>query len=94
MKQFLLAVILITCALPTFADDCGSRYEIRTTTVLGETIYRVERWEADGVYYIRETDNLRWARFKRDLEIASCQSEIKMKEREKAMKDAKWVEVE
>jgi len=94
MKKIILVAILIACSIPAFADDCGSRYKIRMATVLGETIYRVERWEADGVYYIRETDNLRWARFKRDLEIASCRSVIKMKEREEAMKDAKWEEVE
>jgi len=94
MKQLLLTVILIACALPAFADDCGARYKIRTATVLGETIYRVERWEDNGLYYISETDDLQSAIFLRNLSIESCRVEIKMKEREKAMKAAKWVEVE
>ena len=94
MKRFLLAIILIVCALPAFADDCETKYKIRTATVLGETIYRVERWETDGVYYsATDTNDLEWARYLRDLEIASCRAEIQMKEREKAMEAAKWVEV-
>ena len=94
MKRLLLAIILIACVLPAFADDCGTRYKIRTATVLDETIYRVERWEDNGLYYISETDDLQSAIFLRNLSIESCRAEIKMKEREKAMKDAKWVEVE
>jgi len=94
-KQFLLAVILIAVfSLPAFADDCGTKYRIRTATVLDETIYRVERWDDDGVYYISETSDLKRAILERDLAIESCRIEIKMKEREKAMKDAEWKVIE
>jgi hypothetical protein len=93
MKKIILAVILIAVlSLPAFADSpCGVKYQVKMATVMGETIYRVV--DMDG-FIIVQTNDLRKARLTRDLNIASCRAEIKMKEREKAMKDAVWEEVE
>jgi hypothetical protein len=89
MKQFFLAIILIACVLPAFADECD-QIKIYKTVIDDVPVYKV----MDGNKMILNTYNVTWAIDKAESVKEACQTRVANKKWHKILNDANWVEVE